>query len=691
MIFREIEEYILDGEKQNMSGFDEKYVNIVDYILKITEEIWENRAIWVIYETYADDIIIHTGARTLNGIQGVVLGTINTLASFPDRKMGGEAVIWSAETDNCFYSSHRIGSTATNLGKTEYGEATGKKVFFRTVADCVVRENKIFEEWLVRDNLHLIQELGFDPIEMAKRDQRYQGKTISIDNNILDINPTEKPLDLSNPNDVIISMFHNVWKNKNFEKLDTYYDKSAIVHAICEQDIINPKRLKEYLEHLMASFSNAKVTLERVSSNKKGDAYEVAARWKIAGIQDGDGFFSPASGKPVNILIISHYIVKDGKIAEEWMVFDAFDALCQIHADVLPTFPKNGQTKLSKTTNKHLDNKKMVLSFINEVNESIVKKDDSQKVFKKYFSENIITNISKPFEEMKGIESYNADFWQPFINAFPDIENQPYILIGGEYEGQEYVSCTGNFIGTFQNEWLGIPPTNQPTWLRYTGLFKIENGKITKAWFFFDMLDVMRQAGFNFFPNRGIEHVPPAPMTGDGIVTYETNKAEGEKTLNLINSMLNALGEYDEKTLASMNQTRFWDAKNMMWYGPSGIGTTRGLKGFEDNHQVPFLTAFPSRGMLPKTENDQFCQLGDGDYAFDFGFPLMYGTHLGDDWLGLPATGKKVTIRVLDFWRREGDQLKENWVMIDMIDILKQLGIDVFEMLRERLTLDGKR
>ena len=33
-----------------------------------------------------------------------------------------------------------------------------------------------------------------------------------------------------------------------------------------------------------------------------------------------------------------------------------------------------------------------------------------------------------------------------------------------------------------------------------------------------------------------------------------------------------------------------------MWYGPSGIGTTRGYKEFEDFHQDPFLEIFPKFG-----------------------------------------------------------------------------------------------
>lgn len=259
------------------------------------------------------------------------------------------------------------------------------------------------------------------------------------------------------------------------------------------------------------------------------------------------------------------------------------------------------------------------------------------------------------------------------------------MLIGGKYEGRKYVSFTGNFIGTWKKDWLGITATNQPTWLRYSTTFLFEKNKIVKAWYFFDTLDILRQAGFNFIPTKGIQHVPPSPMTGDGILNYPTEKEEGQTTLDLTNAMLDALGEYNGKTLGSMGQERFWDEKNMMWYGPSGIGTTRGLKGFQDNHQIPFLEGFPDRGITPKKGKDYFCQIGDGNYSCDFGFPAMYGTHNGDGWLGLKATGKNITLRVVDYWRREGDKLVENWVLIDMVDILEQLGINVFELLQKEI------
>ena len=56
----------------------------------------------------------------------------------------------------------------------------------------------------------------------------------------------------------------------------------------------------------------------------------------------------------------------------------------------------------------------------------------------------------------------------------------------------------------------------------------------------------------------------------------------------------------------------------------------------------------------------------------------MRATHSGHGWIGLEATGQHVGMRVMDFWRREDDRLSENWVMIDVPDLLRQLGMDLF-------------
>jgi hypothetical protein len=40
-------------------------------------------------------------------------------------------------------------------------------------------------------------------------------------------------------------------------------------------------------------------------------------------------------------------------------------------------------------------------------------------------------------------------------------------------------------------------------------------------------------------------------------------------------------------------------------------------------------------------------------------------------------------MRSLDFWRVEDGLIRENWVLVDLLDIYRQVGIDIFARLAE--------
>ena len=44
----------------------------------------------------------------------------------------------------------------------------------------------------------------------------------------------------------------------------------------------------------------------------------------------------------------------------------------------------------------------------------------------------------------------------------------------------------------------------------------------------------------------------------------------------------------------------------------------------------------------------------------------------------------RVDWRLMDFYRREGDRIIENWVPIDMAYLFLQMGVDVFAQLRKQ-------
>jgi hypothetical protein len=119
---------------------------------------------------------------------------------------------------------------------------------------------------------------------------------------------------------------------------------------------------------------------------------------------------------------------------------------------------------------------------------------------------------------------------------------------------------------------------------------------------------------------------------------------------------------------------RSWH-EDMAWYGPEGIGATFTISRYQEQHQLPFR-----RGLKDKVYNGHVCRYAEGNYACFFGWPNLTHTPTGG-FLGLPGNELRVDMRVVDVYRREGDKLAENWVLIDLPWWLKQQGLDIFERL----------
>ena len=129
-----------------MEGFDSKYANFPDWINGITHEIWEERGIDKLLYLYSDDIPVRSPSSIVIGNKVVIEATKATLSEFPDRQLLGEDVIWSGSPETGMLSSHRIISTASHLGDGSFGKATGKKITFRTIADCHAINNQINDQ-----------------------------------------------------------------------------------------------------------------------------------------------------------------------------------------------------------------------------------------------------------------------------------------------------------------------------------------------------------------------------------------------------------------------------------------------------------------------------------------------------------------------------------------------------------------
>ena len=296
-------------------------------------------------------------------------------------------------------------------------------------------------------------------------------------------------------------------------------------------------------------------------------------------------------------------------------------------------------------------------------------------------------NVTHPINELAGRDAALAQFWQPLRQALPDLERRNDLVAAGRYRDGDWIGCFGQYLGTFASDWQGIPANGKVVTIRFAEAHCLQDDKVQTSYVFIDFLDLMRQLGYSpISPSLGSDMPWLPPMTHDGVILTPQDNARSQQTIERILRMHAALGYYNgqpptREVLDQMEMVKHWHP-NFMWYGPSGIGTTRGLKGFEDGHQIPFLVAFPDRG---GNSRGHFIRIGDGDYAVTGGWGYLQATHTGGDFLGMPPTGKRIEMRVMDFYRCDDHTIVENWIPMDIPHMLLQMGVDVFGRMRHQL------
>ncbi|MCY4477336.1 MAG: nuclear transport factor 2 family protein [Gammaproteobacteria bacterium] len=278
---------------------------------------------------------------------------------------------------------------------------------------------------------------------------------------------------------------------------------------------------------------------------------------------------------------------------------------------------------------------------------------------------------SHPINELEGTDAIKH-VWQQLRRSFPDMERRDSIFLVGTSGSTQYAAAVGVYQSNFMADWLGVPATHGVAHLRYGEVHELIDGRISHTYALWDLLDLLHQAGiWPIAPSLGAELAWPAPATADGVRLGEEDAERSASSIALVHAMHQGLFRFDQKDLDSMQQHKYW-TRNFLWYGPAGIGTARGMEGYRAHHQAPFLRAFPDRSGA-----GHYIDMGCGSYAVTGGWPSVQATHAGPGWLGLAATGKRVTMRVMDFYRIENGLIAENWIPIDIIEALLQLGTDV--------------
>jgi len=296
---------------------------------------------------------------------------------------------------------------------------------------------------------------------------------------------------------------------------------------------------------------------------------------------------------------------------------------------------------------------------------------DLHGVLQSHTDENFLWHGYHPFDELNADQLVER-FWLPLRGAIKHMQRREDVFFAGlnEIDGYKstWVVSMGHLMGLFDEPWLNIQPTGKMVFLRYCEFHQVEHGKIQQSSMYFDIPHLMIQAGLHPFPQATAMHmVQPGPMTHDGLLYDEQDPSVGKDTLSLINKMINELGQWQSELSLEDELRQSW-AEDMIWWGPAGIGATYTIERYAQQHSAPFRA-----GLDDRSKTNHVARLAEGNYGGFFGRPNFTARSVGG-FMGMPATDRSGEFRVIDIYRRRGNQLVENWIFIDILHFWKTSG-----------------
>lgn len=322
-------------KRQHLSGFDDEFIDIVNYIFCISHNIWVRKNVGLCYQYYAEVCPVYTLANYTDSIETIVSRALQTLAAFPDYNLISENIIWSEEQDGSYYTSHLFTNIMTHTGDTEFALSTGKTVHYHSISDCMSFENKIVREWIVKDNSFLLAQLGVDLLDAAFE----LAKTTPDDNFYHWFEEKYKWVeDLNIREDMDISIWsapqfahhwaQTLFNQKQFSRLHEFYHLAATHQWPGGRISTGLAQISGTLIQWLAQCPDLKLSVDHISVNTddnitSSDNYHLAIRWSgIGTYQPHTKQLNHAKGERFLLLGCSHFTISQQRITKEVTIFD---------------------------------------------------------------------------------------------------------------------------------------------------------------------------------------------------------------------------------------------------------------------------------------------------------------------------------------------------------------------------------
>ena len=239
-------------------------------------------------------------------------------------------VIWRGNDEDGFYTSHLVTGSGRHTQFGHYGEPTGRTFVSRTIADCMVYENKIYREWVVADTMAIIKQLGLDPHAFAERFAREHFEKGFAQPRHRREPPAARPVSARDARrtsrsriirleEETLRWLHEVYNKRMFGKIKEVYAPTAQWHGPLMKELYGQAAVLHQTLALVGSIPDCAYAPQHICSvpcEEGGD--KVAVRWIMEGHHIGYGLLGEPTGQRLQVMGMSHFHYKDGQIVDDW-------------------------------------------------------------------------------------------------------------------------------------------------------------------------------------------------------------------------------------------------------------------------------------------------------------------------------------------------------------------------------------
>ncbi|MEM9853444.1 MAG: ester cyclase [Pseudomonadota bacterium] len=330
------------GPAQALEGFDPDYRNIIDYIVRITARIWETEAREVDYigACYAPDCKVYDDYGLQPSNAKIIADTHHTTGAFSDIILDAEEVIWAGDDQKAFHTSHLCRIIGTNDGESRYGAATGRAISVLVIANCVAKGNDIFLEHVLYNTSAMLQQLGIDLWQEAERlaanPPAGWPRKAEIWNGLRRAAAPAAPLSQAEPvegfdPDAFARALHdNVWNGDGAEIAKAHVQDMPF-EGTTQRAFTGINPYHAYVGEIRACFPDLKLSVDEVYwMGNEAEGWLISTRWSAEGTHSSGTLYREPTGAACQIWGITQQKVKDGRVEQEWQLFNELDVMMQI-------------------------------------------------------------------------------------------------------------------------------------------------------------------------------------------------------------------------------------------------------------------------------------------------------------------------------------------------------------------------